>query len=73
MDNYKIEGKQYNKGGEIRKCRIIDSDGFTWWFGTDHDRGLYLVLSPDEDVDENGYWVDNLDQALQILRDGGYI
>lgn len=70
---FDIKNVEIDAHGDIIKAQIIDNEGYIWHYDREADRGLYIKLSPDESVEDNGYYVEDFTQALFILSWGGYI
>lgn len=67
--------KQYAKlvNALENEMYVFDNSGMFWYFDGKKIRLALADVDSPKDAEENGYYADNFEDALRVLKDGGYI
>lgn len=52
---------------------VFDDNGEFWYFDGEKIRLALADVDSPKDATENGYFADDFEDALKVLKDGGYI
>jgi len=66
---FDIKNVEIDSQGNIIKAQIIDNGGYTWYFRKQSVSCIWNY----QDIIGNGYYAGDIEQALFILKSGGYI